>query len=243
MSLDLSSALRDAAEHAPLGTLEPVALRRRIRRRRAARTGRTDHGRPGARRRDRRRRRRRPQGSWTVVTRTGRADDDALPPDQVAQSCPRPTRRPPRASAAGPCSTRPRRRRTTSGSRSGSTRSRRTWSMPVNVSVRFADGGRRAGPRSAGGCPTTGSSSPWRPTRSSGAMRAGAGVDVRLAPGSVSLTCGGADVLKALPDGDYAVYAVVTRPRRPASSVALSPAEPLVVAGAPGSRGAAPTRP
>jgi len=38
MSLDLSAALRDAAEHAPVGTLEPTTLGRRIRRRRATRT-------------------------------------------------------------------------------------------------------------------------------------------------------------------------------------------------------------
>ena len=37
MSLDLSSALREAADHAPLGTLEPSVLGRRIRHRRAAR--------------------------------------------------------------------------------------------------------------------------------------------------------------------------------------------------------------
>ncbi|WP_421743418.1 sigma-70 family RNA polymerase sigma factor [Cellulomonas sp.] len=38
MSLDLSAALREAADHAPLGTLEPSVLGRRIRRRRATRT-------------------------------------------------------------------------------------------------------------------------------------------------------------------------------------------------------------
>ena len=38
MSLDLSAALRDAAEHAPVGTLEATTLGRRIRRRRASRT-------------------------------------------------------------------------------------------------------------------------------------------------------------------------------------------------------------
>lgn len=230
MSLDLSSALREAADHAPLGTLEPSVLGRRIRRRRVTRTAARTAGGVGL-------------AGVLAVTATqapglldrysravpGHAEATGLPADQVAVSLPGAD---PDA-APGTCGWTVHAPITASpyelGVALGSYPQQTFSSMPVYVSLRITE--------------AVAEPSAVRLVAARDGVVVAAALDTimwgsdRLGPSSVSggdflslLSCGGPDGGKALPDGDYEVYAVSADPDS-GTVVALSPAEPLVVAG------------
>ncbi|KQR17110.1 hypothetical protein [Cellulomonas sp. Leaf334] len=223
MSLDLSSALRDVAEHAPLGTLEPTGLGRRIRRRRAGRTAARSAVGLGL------------AGAIAVVATQApgvlRREGPAAPPppvglpaDQVATVLPTADA----AAAPGECGWTVRRPSTPFGSELGVAFEQYSAEThgPVAVSVESWPGE---------------ASRPLEPVR---VVAARDGVVVAAADPVFfeehalgwagadlsTVACGGPDALKALPDGTYTVYAVVTDPVT-GDVVALSPGEPLVVAG------------
>lgn len=226
MTLDLSSALRDAAEHAPLGAIEPLALSRRVRRRRAVRTAAhttAGLGLAGA-------------IAVTATQTPGFLDrhdrtpaGPALPPDQVASALPAadPEADPGECgwTVQHPPATSPYDLAVALGQYPQETYS----SMPLQVSVRITDD---VAPPAAIGVVAVRDE----------VVVAVAADDVEwgdAGPGPASmsggahlglLTCGGADVSKALPDGDYEVYAVYAAAGT-GDLVALSPAEPLVVGG------------
>ncbi|WP_421734850.1 hypothetical protein [Cellulomonas sp.] len=230
MSLDLSSALREAADHAPLGTLEPSVLGRRIRRRRATRTVARTAGGVGL------------AGALAVTatqtpglldsaSRTAPGDTrlSRLPPDQVATTLPAADPDAPPGTCGwtvrAPAAASPYELGVALGNYPTQTYS----SMPVYISARLTEA--VAGPSAV------------RVVAARNGVVVAAAADVSqwdtgpLGPSSfaggdfLSLqSCGGPDKSKALPDGDYEVYAAYAEPDT-GELVALSPAEPLVVAG------------
>lgn len=220
MSLDLSSALRDVAEHAPVGTLEPAGLGRRIRRRRAGRAATRSVIGVGL------------AGAIAVVAtqvpggldRGGPATPAGLPADQVATVLPAADP----AAAPGEC---------------GWTVQRPSAPFGWELGVAFE----QYSDRTHGPVAVLIDSWPSDKVSAPGPVRVVAARDgVVVAAAEVTyfeenaigsagadlsvVACGGPDAFKALPDGTYTVYAVVVDPETGAVA-ALSPGEPLVVAG------------
>ncbi|KRD44250.1 hypothetical protein ASE38_08850 [Cellulomonas sp. Root930] len=227
MSLDLSSALREAADHAPLGTLEPSVLGRRVRHRRAARTAARTAGGVGL-------------AGVLAVTATqtpglldrysrsvpGTSAVTGLPADQVATTLP--TADP--GAAPGTCGwavDRPAAASPLELAVALGTYPEETYSaVPVTVEVRVPE---NVTFRSVIGVVVAKdgvvvATSP--DFMSFGATPAG---PISMAGGgdlSVA-ACGGPDATKVLPDGDYVLYAVLPYE----GGLALSPGEPLVISG------------
>jgi len=230
MSLDLSAALRDAAEHAPVGTLEPTTLGRRIRRRRATQTAVRSAGGVGL-------------AGVIALTATqtpgllGRFPWSAaggavtgLPADEVARELP--TADP--AAAAGACGwivEPPTAAPEIELGVSLDTYQQRSYlALPVSLTVHVPDGVTLQDPVDV-------------VVAKDGVVvaRAYEGHDLAVAddPGPHSMgswsemaltTCGGPDATKALPDGKYTMYGVLPGADGP-EPAALSPGQPLVVAG------------
>ena len=230
MSLDLSAALRDAADHAPLGTLDETALRRRVGRRRAARAA--GHATAGL-----------GLAGAIAVTAThtpgvldgharapvGPGAANALPADQVARSLPPADP----AAAPGECGWRVEQPTASSpydlAIGLGQYPQQTYSAMPVTVSVRITAGVDAPAPLAVvvahdGVVVAVAAEDVEWGDAGTGPMSIAGGAFVSL------LTCGGPDRLLALPDGDYEVYTVYVAPDS-GGLVALSPAEPLVIAG------------
>ncbi|WP_456788878.1 hypothetical protein [Cellulomonas sp. P5_C5] len=225
MSLDLSAALRDAAERAPVGTLEPTTLGRRIRRRRAAQTAARSAGGVGL------------AGVLAVAaTQTpgllGRSPGGSvpgLPADEVAHELPRAD---PDA-APGECGwvVEPAAEPEVDLGVALDTYQQRSYlALPVSLTVHVPAGFTLRDPVDVvvakDGVVVARASRPhdFAVADDPGPHTIGSWSEMALT------TCGGADATKALPDGEYVMYGVLAGADG-AGPAALSPGQPLVVAG------------
>lgn len=225
MSTDLRTALHDVAAHAPLGTLETSALHRRVRRRRAARAAAQGTAGLGL------------AGAIAVTAAHGvdllggptyPAAPAPLPADEVASTLPAADD----AAEPGTC-----------GWQVRAPQQASPWRLAVNLG-HYPQHPRSSLPVGVTVQTTTSEQMP-APARVA-AVRDGVVVATSadafdtgssLAPGTTSgshhlalVACGGPDDHLALPDGSYTLHAVLADPGT-GEVLALSPGEPLVVAG------------
>lgn len=225
MSTDLRTALHDVAARAPLGTLEAAALHRRVRRRRAARAAAQGTAGLGL------------AGAIAVTASHGvellggptyPAAPPPLPADQVASTLPAADD----AAAPGTCGWQVRAPEHTSpwrlGVNLGLYPQHPRSSLPVGVTVESTTSQRMPAP-----VRVVAERDGVVVAASSDAFDTGAS----MVPGTTSgghhlalVACGGPDDHLTLPDGSYTLRAVLADPVS-GEVLALSPGEPLVLAG------------